>query len=119
MNRQNSEMTIGQAFAARWLARKYAEYKGNPQMQRRQPGLPQPEELAQQIAEAVDAQVDQKIDELLRKLRLVALAAADGERGSSGQVGFSSDEMLKSRKLVYVAQSCLNTSMSQVNEFPI
>ena len=119
MNRQNSELTIGQAFAARWLARKYDEYKVNSKMRQRQPRLPQPEQLAQQIAEAVDAQVEQKIDELRRKLRSVALAASDGEKGSSDQMGFGSDELLKSRKLVQVAQNCLNTTMSAVYEFPV
>ena len=118
MNRQNSELTIGQAFAARWLARKYEQYNMDPKKQRIQPGLPQPEELAQMIAEAVDAHVEQKIDELCRKLRLVALAAADGEKGSSDQVGFGSDELLKSRKLVDVAQN-LRTSNSPFNEFPV
>ena len=91
----------------------------NPKRRQRQPGLPQPEELAQQIAGAVDAQVEQKIDELRRKLRSVALAAADGEKGSSEQVGFGSDELLKSRELVQVAQICLSTNMGAVNEFPV
>ena len=120
MNRQgSSDMTTGQAFAARWLVRKYAEYKSNPSMQRRQPGLPQPDELAQRIADAVDSHIEQKVLELRTKLRTVALGVADGTEGFTGQVVFSSDELLADRALARVAQECLNTSLSAIHKFPV
>ena len=119
MNRQGSDMTIGQAFAARWLVRKYVEYKSNPRRQQRQPGLPQPDELAQRIADAVDSHVERKILELRSKLHAVAVEVADGTEGSKDQVVFSSDELLQDRALVQVAQECLNTTLSAMNKFPV
>ena len=119
MNRQGTDMTIGQAFAARWLVRKYGEYKSDPKMRQRQPGLPQPDELAQRIADAVDSYVERKILELRIKLHAVALGVADGTGGSNDQVVLSADELLQDRDLVKVAQDCLNTTMSAIHKFPV
>ena len=118
-HRQGSDMTIGQAFAARWLVRKYAEYKNDRRRQQRQPGLPQPDELAERIAEAVDSHVDKKVLELRRKLHAIALGVADGTGGSKDQVVVSSDELLEDTALVHVAQECLTSNLDRMQKFPV
>ena len=119
MNRQSSNMSIGQAFAARWLVRKYAEYKSDPKRRQRQPGLPQPEELAERIADAVDSHVDKKVLELRNKLRAVALGVVDATEGSNDQVVVSSDELLEDKDLVQVAQACLSSTPDRMQKFPV
>ena len=119
MNMETNRPTIGQTFASRWLVRKYDEYKNAPKRQRIKPGIPEPEDLSQAIAEAVDAYVERKVEELRSKLRTVAVGAVDGKEGYKDQVAFGSDEMLQDQTLVQVAQQCLKTSLSAIHKFPV
>ena len=119
MNEDANKLTVGQAFAARWLVKHYEQYRRNPKIRQRQPGLPQPEDLSQAIAGAVDVYVEKKVEELRSKLRAVAVEAADGNASSRNTVAFGIDELLQDRELVWVAQQCLNTSMSAIYKFPV
>ena len=119
MSHIRKESTIGQAFAARWLVRKYSEYKSNPKMRQRQPGLPESEDLAWQIAEAVDAYAERKIEELRRKMRVVAIQVADGKEGIGEHVELSAEEMLQHPDLLHVARQSLNASLSAIYKFPV
>ena len=119
MNEKTNKPTVGQTFASRWLVRKYDEYKSNPRRQRTQSGLPQPEDLSQQIADAVDAYVEKKVKELRGKLRAIAVEAADGAEGLRDQVAFGSDDMLQDQGLLWVATKCLKTSMDAFHRFPV
>ena len=118
MNVNTNKQTVGQAFAFRWLVKEYAGYEGNSRRQRIQPPLPEPEDLSQQIADAVDAYVERKVEELRRKLRAVAVEAADGAEGLTDQVVLGSDEMLQNSALVRVAK-CLQTNMDAISKFPV
>ena len=118
MSTETNKPTVGQTFASRWLVRKYEECKGARESRRIQPGLPQPEDLSQAIAEAVDSYVEKKVAELRNKLRAVAAEAADGKE-TSEQVAFGADEMLKDEALIGVARKCLNTSGIALYKFPV
>ena len=119
MNTETNKPTVGQTFASRWMVRKYDEYKNNEKIKRRQPGLPQPEELSQAIADVVDAFVEKKVEELRNKLGAVAAGAADGKEQIKEQMAFGSDEMLQDQDLVWVAQRCLSTSLDTIYKFPV
>ena len=119
MNTEANKPTVGQTFASRWLVRKYHEYKKNTKRQSIQPGLPEPEDLSQAIAGAVDAYVEKKVEELRNKLRAVAVEAADGKEEFRDEMAFGSHEMLQDQALVSVARKCLNTSMSAIFKFPV
>ena len=82
MNMETNRPTIGQTFASRWLVRKYDECKNALESQGTKTGLPEPEELSQEIAGAVDAYVEKKVEELRNKLRTVAVEAVDGKRNA-------------------------------------
>ena len=88
-----ARLTIGQEFAARWIARKYKDYqdKGTP------------EDLFGKISKAVDVYVEKQQRLFLSRLRDVAVKAADGE-SANGNLSFTSDEILKDSELVEVAE---------------
>ena len=118
MNRNADTLTIGQAFAVRWLTENYEKHKEHRKKRRVQPDLPQPEILFEEIAAAVDADVERKVGELHSRLRAVAVQAAEGKEGTT-EVTFSANEILKGPALVGVARRWLNTSLSAIDKFPV
>ena len=108
MNRNANTLTIGQAFAARWLSRKYSEYKDRAN----------PEDLFEGIADAVDNYADRKTEEFRSQLRDVALKAANGET-TQGKIEFGADEILKHERLVAVAKKWMQRNLDAIYKFPV
>ena len=100
-------LTIGEEFAARWIARNYRTYAERGK----------PEELFGEISRAVDDYVEQQQKQLLSKLRTVALKTVDGSK-DNGEVTFDSSGFLQYQGLVNLAK-LWNKSMSAVYEFPV
>ena len=89
----DARMTVGQAFAARWIARNYSHYQAQGS----------PEDLFEKISKAVDGYVEKQRMLFLSRLRDVAVKAADGE-SANGNLSFTSDDILKDSELVKVAE---------------
>ena len=102
-----ARLTIGQEFAARWIARKYKDYqdKGTP------------EDLFGKISNAVDVYVEKQQTLFLSRLRDVAVKAADGE-SADGSMSFSSDQILEDNGLAGVAQGW-STPFQRTTRFPV
>lgn len=103
-----AEQTIGQEFAIRWLVKNYDNY--------RHTGIP--ENLFQQIAEAVDTYVAKKQTEFEKELRRVALVTAEGETGQGG-IEVDSNQILEHYSLVAVAKRWPRQSLSPIYRFPV
>lgn len=100
-------LTIGQAFAARWIIRNYGKYKdeGNP------------EDLFEKISTAVDIYVENQKERFLTELRSVALKTADGEE-AQGEVLFNNDLILKSSELAKVTREW-GSAFTKLTRFPV
>ena len=118
MLRETNKPTVGQAFASRWLAKHYAEYKDDPGFQRMQTGLPQPEDLFQEISGAVDTFVEKKLEGFCARLRAFVVEVADGKTDGTVEVSFNAAELLKDPGLKGVAIR-LKRSMDSIQEFPV
>ena len=103
----NVELTVGQAFAARWIARKYDQYQDQGP----------PEDLFEKISSAVDGYVAKQQRLFLSRLRDVAVKTADGEK-ANGEVTFNSDEILRDRTLADVARTW-SSAFTPATTFPV
>ena len=119
MNQEKTKLTIGQAFAARWLVRNYAKYEEHPRTRNTLPAFPAPEDLSREIGDAVDAYAERKTAELHSKLCTVAVEVVDGIVGSKHQVEFGADDMLEDQGLLRVANKWLRIGLNRLFKFPV
>ena len=103
-----AELSIGQAFAARWNVKNYGNYRD----------MGMPEDLFEKISRAVDAYVEKQQKLFLSQLRDVAVKTVDGEE-TKGQVSFNSEEMLLDEALVSVAKPWSRNAFTAVTRFPV
>ena len=103
-----ARLTVGQAFAARWIAKNYDNYRDRGT----------PEDMFEKISTAVDVYVDKQQRLLLSRLRDVAVNAADGKE-TNGEVSFNSAQILLDQALVDVARPWSSNSFTPVTRFPV
>ena len=113
-------LTIGQEFAARWMARCWQSVQRKVESKGRSA-----ESLSRDIADAIDEIAKEKREQLQPLIKDVLLQAAEGNKEAYREVpiggenvGVSAQEFLKERRLVYVANKYTLGGV-QTWEFPV